>query len=133
MPPGSQHDDLISSTLSLSSACAQTPPPDDPSHVSAAASTSHGGATRAWFPAGAQQGGAASYQSGGIPTFNTSQAGGLGAVEDAEAENGTSMWETRHGLRVDMLAAFAYVLGPVSGAYSDVSSCHDRLIHASQP
>ena len=26
------------------------------------------------------------------------------------------MWETRYGLRVDLLAAFAYLLGPISGA-----------------
>ena len=56
-----------------------------------------------------------SYQSGGIPTFNTSQAGGLGAVEEAEAAGGTSAWETRYGARVDLMAAFAYILGPISG------------------
>ena len=33
------------------------------------------------------------------------------------------MWETRHGLRVDMLAAFAYVLGPISGACALCSPC----------
>lgn len=58
-----------------------------------------------------------SYQSGGIPTLNTSQAGGLAAVEDAEAQSGHSMWETRYGLRVDMLAAFSYLLGPISGEH----------------
>lgn len=58
-----------------------------------------------------------SYQSGGVPTFNTSQAGGLGALEDAEAENGANSWDTRYGLRVDVLAAFAYLLGPISGVY----------------
>ena len=51
-----------------------------------------------------------------LGTFVTSWAKRDFQVEDAEAENATSMWETRHGLRVDMLAAFAYVLGPVSGA-----------------
>ncbi|KAI0756995.1 hypothetical protein C8Q80DRAFT_1131494 [Daedaleopsis nitida] len=94
----------------FASFAAYTPPPDDPSH---AASTSKN-TSRAWFPSGAASQQPASYQSGGIPTFNTSQAGGLGAVEDAEAENGNNMWETRHGLRVDLLAAFAYLLGPVS-------------------
>lgn len=53
-----------------------------------------------------------SYQSGGVPTFNTSQAGG----EDVEAEAASSIWETRFGMRVDMLAASAYILGPISGA-----------------
>ena len=52
-----------------------------------------------------------SYQSGGVPTFNTSQAGG----DDVEAEAASSIWETRFGMRVDMLAASAYILGPISG------------------
>lgn len=50
-----------------------------------------------------------------MPTFNTSQAGGAGAAEEAEAESGVSAWETRFGMRVDMLAAVAYILGPLSG------------------
>ncbi|KAI0724550.1 hypothetical protein C8T65DRAFT_6004 [Cerioporus squamosus] len=96
----------------FASFAAYTPPPDDPSY---AASTSKN-ASRAWFPSGAASASQqpTSYQSGGIPTFNTSQAGGLGAVEDAEAESGSNLWETRHGFRVDLLAAFAYLLGPVS-------------------
>jgi uncharacterized membrane protein len=28
-----------------------------------------------------------------------------------------NVWETRFGTRVDVLAAFAYVLGPISGVY----------------
>ena len=47
--------------------------------------------------------------------------GGLGgavanpyAYED-ERENAVTMWETRFGMRVDVLAAFAYLLGPISG------------------
>lgn len=39
-------------------------------------------------------------------------------MEDAEAESATSMWETRHGFRVDLSAAFAYLLGPISGAFT---------------
>jgi hypothetical protein len=50
-----------------------------------------------------------------VPTFETSQAGGAGAAEAAEAAEGASAWETRFGFRVDMLAAFAYLLGPISG------------------
>lgn len=38
-------------------------------------------------------------------------------MEDAEAENPNNMWETRYGFRVDLLAAFAYLLGPISGSY----------------
>lgn len=97
------------SLLNTSGDRVQTPPPDDPTY---AASTSKN-TSRAWFPA--QQ--PTSYQSGGIPTFNTSQAGGLGALEDAEAESANNMWETRYGFRVDLLAAFAYLLGPISGSY----------------
>lgn len=89
----------------------QTPPPDDPSYQ---ASTSRPTTQRAWFPS--QH--VISYQSGGVPTFNTSQAGGAGAAEEAEAESGISAWETRFGLRVDMLAAAAYVLSPLSGEFS---------------
>jgi hypothetical protein len=54
-----------------------------------------------------------SYQSGGVPTFNTSAAGGQGAIEEIESQ--TNQWETRFGLRVDALSASAYVLGPISG------------------
>ena len=39
-----------------------------------------------------------------------------GAAEEAEAESGVSAWETRFGMRVDALAAFAYIFGPLSGA-----------------
>jgi hypothetical protein len=35
-------------------------------------------------------------------------------VEEAQ-ESQISQWETRFGLRVDALAAFAYALGPLSG------------------
>ena len=86
----------------------QTPPPDDPAHT---ASSSRPTTQRAWFPS--QH--VISYQSGGLPTFNNSQAGGAGAAEEAEAESGVSAWETRFGMRVDILAAAAYILGPVSG------------------
>ncbi|KAJ3485562.1 hypothetical protein NLI96_g4866 [Meripilus lineatus] len=82
------------------------PPPDDPAFIAA----SKPATTRAWFPA--QH--VTSYQSGGVPTFNTSQAGGLGAVEAAEVESGVNSWETAYGMRVEVLAAFAYLLGPIS-------------------
>ncbi|KAL6304282.1 hypothetical protein BKA93DRAFT_749957 [Sparassis latifolia] len=116
----------------MSHYCAQTPPPDDPTYTSTSRPVS-----RPWFPGQSSQQ-SMSYQSGGIPTFNTSQAGGLGAVEEAEAENGGSMWETRYGLRVDMLAAFAYLLGPISGEHSarsaDVQETHNDYVryHAYQ-
>ncbi|OBZ79312.1 hypothetical protein A0H81_01141 [Grifola frondosa] len=100
---------MNTSPSNFASFAAYTPPPDDPSYASSSKPVS-----RPWFPSQTSSHQTMSYQSGGIPTFNTSQAGGLGAVEEAEAESGANMWETRYGLRVDMLAAFAYLLGPIS-------------------
>lgn len=92
----------------------QTPPPDDPSYAPVLASTSRL-PTRPWFPNHtSSQNIDTSYQSGGMPTFNTSATGGAGAAEEAEGQ--TSQWETRYGMRVDVLAAVAYLLGPISGA-----------------
>lgn len=55
-----------------------------------------------------------SYQSGGIPTWETSIGGGSGADDEVESQM-RNQWETRYGMRVDFLAAWAYVLGPISG------------------
>ncbi|KAF4572902.1 hypothetical protein EYR36_007412 [Pleurotus pulmonarius] len=83
-----------------------TPPPDDPSRGPSSASSSRPSA-RAWFPNTEDT----SYQSGGIPTFNASMAGsGPQVDEDANV----NQWETTYGLRVDVLAAVAYLLGPFS-------------------
>ncbi|KAJ7487612.1 hypothetical protein B0H11DRAFT_2014101 [Mycena galericulata] len=84
-----------------------TPPPDDPASLP----TTSKPLPRPWFPTHPSAADT-SYQSGGIPTFNASASGGLGAVEEAEGQQ--NQWETRHGLRVDMLAAVAYLLGPIS-------------------
>ncbi|KAJ8702615.1 hypothetical protein PTI98_001318 [Pleurotus ostreatus] len=83
-----------------------TPPPDDPSRGPLSASSSHPSA-RAWFPNTEDT----SYQSGGIPSFNASMTGG-GPQVDEEAN--VNQWETTYGLRVDVLAAVAYLLGPFS-------------------
>ncbi|KAF5390258.1 hypothetical protein D9757_002916 [Collybiopsis confluens] len=80
------------------------PPPDDPEYSARSKSA------RPWFPTQPSSPGV-SYQSGGIPAFNDSQPGGYGNSEPAESQN---QWETRFGMRVDMLAAFAYILGPLS-------------------
>ena len=56
-----------------------------------------------------------SYQSGGVPTWETAIGGGSGADEEVESQM-QNQWETRYGMRVDFLAAWAYVLGPISGA-----------------
>ncbi|KAJ7293590.1 hypothetical protein C8J57DRAFT_1429368 [Mycena rebaudengoi] len=100
---------MTSSSSHFASFAAYTPPPDDPE----ALATSSKAPARPWFPAHASHTTTdTSYQSGGIPTFGASASGGLGAVEEAEGQQ--NQWETRHGLRVDMLAALAYVLGPIS-------------------
>ncbi|GBE78202.1 hypothetical protein SCP_0110850 [Sparassis crispa] len=118
----------MSTSNFASSFAPYTPPPDDPTYTSTSRPVS-----RPWFPGQSSQQ-SMSYQSGGIPTFNTSQAGGLGAVEEAEAENGSSMWETRYGLRVDMLAAFAYLLGPISALLLLIVETHNDYVryHAYQ-
>ncbi|CDO71558.1 hypothetical protein BN946_scf184911.g28 [Trametes cinnabarina] len=113
----------------FASFAAYTPPPDDPSYPASTSKTVN--TSRAWFPSQQQS---VSYQSGGIPTFNTSQAGGLGAVEDAEAASATNLWETRHGFRVDLLAAFAYLLGPISALFILIFETHNDFVrfHAYQ-
>ena len=58
-------------------------------------------------------GAGSSYQSGGLPTFGTSNSGGAGNAEAVEAQN--NLWETRYGMRVDILAAVSYLLGPITG------------------
>ncbi|KIK71012.1 hypothetical protein GYMLUDRAFT_33117 [Collybiopsis luxurians FD-317 M1] len=85
------------------------PPPDDPEYSGSSKVPSR---SRPWFP-GHQSSLGVSYQSGGIPTLNDSQAGGYGnpASDQIESQN---QWETRYGMRVDVLAAFAYILGPLS-------------------
>ncbi|EMD42043.1 hypothetical protein CERSUDRAFT_110591 [Gelatoporia subvermispora B] len=119
----------MTSTNFASSFAPYTPPPDDPAYASSSKP-----ASRPWFPVHGSSTQATSYQSGGIPTFNTSQAGGLGATENAETENGSNMWETRYGLRVDMLAAFAYLLGPISALALLIVETHNDYVrfHAYQ-
>lgn len=80
-------------------------------------------AVRAWFPAQSEP--STSYQSGGLPTLGTSYSGGggvgmggMGSATSGNEEEGTiNQWETRFGMRVDLLAAAAYLLGPISGKY----------------
>ncbi|PVG03366.1 hypothetical protein CPB86DRAFT_695809 [Serendipita vermifera] len=91
------------------------PPPDQPSDTNA---SSNGHPRASWFqrPIAAVQG-YSSYQSGGIPTFGGEQPGitGFGGGGGIDEEQGPSnLWETRFGWRVDVEAAFAYLLGPVS-------------------
>ncbi|CAK5280534.1 unnamed protein product [Mycena citricolor] len=106
---------MSSSSSHFASFAAYTPPPDETT-----SGTSSKAPVRPWFPSHASE---TSYQSGGIPTFNTSAGGGLASVEEAEGEQ--NQWETRHGLRVDVSAAAAYLLGPISGTPARYMSDED--------
>jgi len=107
----------------------QIPPPDDPAahqHISTPTSSSR--ISKAWFPAQPNT----SYQSGGVPTFNTSSAGGQAVQEAVESQ--TNQWETRFGLRVDALSALAYLLGPISALLLLILETHNDYVrfHAYQ-
>ncbi|KIJ68437.1 hypothetical protein HYDPIDRAFT_106633 [Hydnomerulius pinastri MD-312] len=117
------------SSKSASSFAPYTLPPDDPSRISAQPATVKP-QSRPWFPVTApSRYYETSYQSGGIPSFNSS----AGAV-DNDVEGRQNQWETRYGLRVDMLAAFAYLLGPMSALTLLVLETHNDYVrfHAYQ-
>ncbi|KAJ6610897.1 hypothetical protein B0H10DRAFT_2165964 [Mycena sp. CBHHK59/15] len=118
----------MSSSTHFASFSPYTPPPDDP----AALATTSKPPAKPWFPAHVSYNADTSYQSGGIPTFNASASGGLGAVEEAEGQQ--NQWETRHGLRVDLLAAVAYILGPISALALLIIETHNDYVrfHAYQ-
>jgi uncharacterized membrane protein len=90
-----------------------TPPPDDPSLYRSheqqpiASSSLFKSGPRPWFPNSTLE--SNSYQSGAVPSFQASHSGGAGS--EPEPEN---RWATSSHLRVDLLAAFAYLLGPIS-------------------
>ncbi|KZS92968.1 hypothetical protein SISNIDRAFT_454916 [Sistotremastrum niveocremeum HHB9708] len=87
-----------------------TPPPDEP-QTQQTASTSRG-PIKPWFPSQSSSYGAGlSYQSGGLPTLGASASGGAGSIEEDTPAN---QWETRFGWRVDVLAAVAYLGGPIT-------------------
>lgn len=110
------------------------PPPDVPSTDPPEVSTkSKPKSKRPWFTRDPSSYNASSYQSGGTvsdPTavpqaytndpesaaFLGSAAGG-GALENDRA----NAWESRFGWRVDVMAAAAYLGGPVTGAWDAVS------------
>lgn len=96
----------------------QAPPPDEPQLDASTSASTPRAAPRSWLPAQAHPpSSSTSYQAGGIPTFGTSLAGGDGASPADDIESYTNPWETTYGMRVDMLAASAYVLGPLSGVW----------------
>ena len=87
----------------------QTPPPDEPCHPSAQPVSR----PRIWFSHHT-----ASYQSGGLPSISP-------AAASTDIEHGQpNEWETTYGLRVDVLAAFAYLLGPLSGLTKSLFSMY---------
>ncbi|KAF8481118.1 hypothetical protein DFH94DRAFT_738162 [Russula ochroleuca] len=108
-----------------------TPPPDDPGIPSRQPSTSR--FARPWFPPQPSTREVTSYQSGGIPTWETAIGGGSGADEEVESQI-QNQWETRYGMRVDLLAAWAYILGPVTAFGLLVMETHNDFIrfHAYQ-
>jgi len=55
-------------------------------------------------------------------------------VYEDDRENAVTMWETRFGMRVDVLAAFAYLLGPISALLCLVLETHNDFVrfHAYQ-
>ena len=67
-----------------------------------------------WIPSSSSRIAESSYQAGGIPTFGDSYGGGGNAEYGGSALN---EWETRFGWRVDVEAAVAYLLGPISGVW----------------
>ncbi|KAL5535571.1 hypothetical protein ACEPAF_3665 [Sanghuangporus sanghuang] len=134
----------MNSSLNFASTFAPyTPPPDDPAHRSPAAapvSSSSRGRTlpRPWFPSQAET---SSYQSGGLPTLGTAYgSGGAGGVtlggfgSQPEPEAPTNQWESRFGMRIDVLAALAYLLAPFSALACLILETHNDYVrfHAYQ-
>ncbi|KAK0465169.1 uncharacterized protein EV420DRAFT_943902 [Desarmillaria tabescens] len=112
-----------SESSKFASFAAYAPPPDDPSYTSSSRA-----ATRAWFPPHAET----SYQSGGVPSFGTAVSSGLGSSEEVEGQQ--NQWETRYGHRVDVLAALAYLFGPISAFILLIIETHNDFVrfHAYQ-
>ncbi|KAG7450504.1 uncharacterized protein BT62DRAFT_517357 [Guyanagaster necrorhizus] len=110
-----------SESSKFASFAAYAPPPDDPSYISSSRA-----AARTWFPT------ETSYQSGGVPSFSTVASGGLGSSEGVE--NQQNQWETRYGNRVDVLAALAYLFGPISAFLLLIVETHNDFVrfHAYQ-
>ncbi|KAJ8584320.1 hypothetical protein M405DRAFT_936681 [Rhizopogon salebrosus TDB-379] len=98
-----------------------TPPPDDSSHRSAPSSSSK---ARPWLPVHpSSRGIEISYQSGGVPIFDDSMSS-----RDAQEDVQQNQWETSYGLRVDVLSAFAYILGPVSALILLILETHNDYV-----
>ncbi|KAI0312621.1 hypothetical protein OF83DRAFT_1066852 [Amylostereum chailletii] len=119
---------------SFASFAPYAPPPDEPL-INGNTQTPSSRFTRPWFPTQASSSReVSSYQSGGIPAWDTSAASGFGSEDIEDQANQQNMWETRFGMRVDLLAAFAYVLGPLSAFALLILETHNDYVrfHAYQ-
>ena len=59
-------------------------------------------------------------------SFGSEEITGLG--NSVESDASTNQWESRFGMRIDLLAAFAYLLGPISGA-CQVADSFSQIAH----
>ncbi|KAG9050349.1 hypothetical protein FS837_005970 [Tulasnella sp. UAMH 9824] len=124
-----------SSFSNFAKASAYTAPPD---HSNPMSSTP----TRPAFPAhqssnfvspqsGPSGYASTSYQAGGIPDWgNSAGSGGSGGFGyDAEGQEGrVNEWETRFGWRVDVIAATAYLGGPITALIFLILETHSDYI-----
>ncbi|KAG9006446.1 hypothetical protein FRB94_000684 [Tulasnella sp. JGI-2019a] len=79
--------------------------------------------------AGPSMYGGSSYQAGGIPSWGSSAGGGGGHGYDAEVqEENVNQWQTRFGWRTDVVAASAYLLGPISALILLILETHSDYI-----
>jgi len=98
------------------------PAPDDPTAQTAnkGKQKSNLKPHRPWFPTQGSSYTTPSYQSGAVPTFGAAVSGQgpstpvNGAVGGSGGEAPGNQWETRFAWRVDALAAWTYLFGPVS-------------------
>ncbi|KIJ21738.1 hypothetical protein PAXINDRAFT_173802 [Paxillus involutus ATCC 200175] len=121
----------MSSSNFASSFSPYTLPPDDPSRNSMSPSATGNSQSRIWpspyIPPRPYE---TSYQSGGTSLFNTFTS----AVNNSVDEEQQSQWETKSCLRVDVLAASAYLLGPISALILLITETHNDYVrfHAYQ-
>jgi len=97
------------------------PAPDDPPPTPASKGKQKSKAQRPWFPTQGSSYNTSSYQSGAIPTFGAAVSGqgpstavNGAIVAGASGEGPGNQWETRFAWRVDALAAWCYLFGPIS-------------------
>jgi len=69
-----------------------------------------------------------------MPVMGNAYGGGGGISSSDEPEAPQNFWETRYGMRVDVLAAFAYLFGPISALICLIIETHNDFVrfHAYQ-